>query len=1148
MSSSSPPRAIPASPPNSSPARGLYLLTLFSALFLDGAFLFVFVVNPIDYCLTSREAIDYVDVSFVYVRMVAALLAAALAFLGFSLALRPVRDERRMERALAVLAAQALAALAVSGGLLGPSSEPRRRAIHWCLLVHGAGGCLAALHALLTRRGALELPMALDEVDTQPAFRAHFEDGRGRPSLERLERFLEVRSVRASIRAQLRRSNSSLAWLGGALVVLSLCNFGLELRRTLGSDPPLLPPADIARLNAPKPVEAYFGDLPSQPRGHSRVVLLVVSGLRRDALGAVPAFRKLLASPEFSRDSLSLALRAGPPSTSMSQWLALATGASAALTGVYGDKRLAEPAFDSIFRQARLHGLSSFATGSPWFTELFHSQLLRPQRFFAEGAVPPTYGTWSGWPQPPSYEQKAGDGFVAGDEADQQRMLLLHRALAASQPTHDRARQAAVEEEEEEERRVNRALGASAAAATPAADDYEAATQPSIAAADADGGGFPATKRSLLRRRKQKAVLAARGDGGYPGVYGGGEGGGEGGGGGGVEGGGGSRPIDTRAPDHAAASVDGAEAEPARHLFELLVGQLSEADVQSHCSGASPSADPRGAYVEALGKAARRIEALVRDLDAATTLLIASDHGTVDAGGSGGSEPTSVDVPLIAYRAGSQLGLGAANIKTPPLGVRRTDGWRTVDVAPTIAALLGVPVPRQSEGVPIAPLLPLANQAALERTHQDVFHERQRLAASLASTLDVRLSSSERGLLASDPPGGVEALQAAIEALSGAHAAILARANRAGAFLSGSITGVAAALLLLLLLAMVQRSSFADLRVAYQPSPGQYANRRAFIFALLGVVCFYASSIGLFVLLIRLRGYASWDSTVLHFPTELVVYLLDVSLPALISAFVLYRTLHFPFLVTPGDEPTPEAPPARESGRGRRGGGGGGGGRRSSRRRDDDDDESASAYSYSDDDDRETQPSRRLSYGQDGRGAAGGDGDGDEEVYFFRRLAVACSRSSGVLTEYLRCLCLGHAPVYSDLAMIYLLKVYTLLFATASLLLLAFLQARAYTFLLPHLLLVRFDVEADWTYRFQLLTLQLMTLCLMLVSTLSMLTWPSEDLSAAYYDRLYSLVLLKFERRRGATAKSDDVLAMLDEETEALVRARYQPPFEKDAD
>ena len=116
-------------------------------------------------------------------------------------------------------------------------------------------------------------------------------------------------------------------------------------------------------------------------------MLLVVSGLRRDALHAVPAWRDLLGSAEFSRDSVSLALRAGPPSTSVSQWLSLATGASAALTGVYGDRRLAEPPLDSIFREARLHGLSSFVTGSPWFTELFHSQLLRPRRFFAEGAV-----------------------------------------------------------------------------------------------------------------------------------------------------------------------------------------------------------------------------------------------------------------------------------------------------------------------------------------------------------------------------------------------------------------------------------------------------------------------------------------------------------------------------------------------------------------------------------------------------------------------------------------------------------------------------------------------------------------------------------------------------------------------------------------
>ena len=142
------------------------------------------------------------------------------------------------------------------------------------------------------------MPIALDEVETSPAFREHFEDGLGRPSLERLERFLEVRSVRTSIRAQLRRSNASLAWLGAALLVLSGANFALELRRTLGSDPALLDELAVAGLNAPSKTAAYYGDLPTQPRGHSRVVLLVVSGLRRDALDAVPALRRLLASPE----------------------------------------------------------------------------------------------------------------------------------------------------------------------------------------------------------------------------------------------------------------------------------------------------------------------------------------------------------------------------------------------------------------------------------------------------------------------------------------------------------------------------------------------------------------------------------------------------------------------------------------------------------------------------------------------------------------------------------------------------------------------------------------------------------------------------------------------------------------------------------
>lgn len=344
---------MPPSRPNPSPVRGFYLLVLFIAFAFDVAFLFSFVINPNDYCLTSREAVDYVDVSFVYVRLVSALAAVGCGFIGFSLALRPVRSERRMERALAVLAAEVLALITTSGGLLGPSSDPRRQAVRYVLYAHAAGATLAGLRALLTRRGSIDLPMALDDVSTAPAFRSAFEEpGSGRPSLERLERFLEIRSVRGSIRAHLRRSNHALGLVGAALVLLSFANFALELRRTLGADPPRLDTDELAALNAPAPVEAYFGDLPLQPRGSSRVVLLVVSGLRLDALYAVPALRSVLTAADFARDSVTLPLTAGPPSTSMAQWLALATGASPSLTGVYGDRRLPESPFDSIFRQA----------------------------------------------------------------------------------------------------------------------------------------------------------------------------------------------------------------------------------------------------------------------------------------------------------------------------------------------------------------------------------------------------------------------------------------------------------------------------------------------------------------------------------------------------------------------------------------------------------------------------------------------------------------------------------------------------------------------------------------------------------------------------------------------------------------------------
>lgn len=1113
------PTGMPPAGRHRSPVRGFYLLVLVIAFVFDAAFVFAFVVDPVDFCLTSREAVDYVDVSFVYVRLAAALSAVALGFLGFSLALRPVRMERRMERALTVFGAELLAGISASAGLLGPSSEQRQKALQVVIWTHAAAATLAGLRALLTRQDAIDLPMALDEVSTAPAFRAHFEEpDTKQPSLERLERFLEVRSVRGSIRAQLRRSNNALSAVGGALVLLSLANFALELRRTLGADPPRLDESELAALNAPQPVESYFGDLPLQPRGSSRVVLLLVSGLRLDALHAVPALRTLFSSPELARDSLVLPLTAGPPSTSTAQWLALATGASAALTGVYGDHRLPETPFDSVFRQARLHGLSSFATGSPWFTELFHSQLLRPHRFFAEGAVAPELGTWAGWPKEPSYEQVHGDGFVAGRQADQTRMQLLHRALSAAhdKPTGTEAGSAS-----------GTGLGGARGASTGTGSRGGTASGGGSGGSSGGSGAWSARSGAAAAARGVLHPLQLDEEEGW------------------LENEETSHWVPTITPTPT-PGVNG-------HLFELLTAQLSQADVQAHCSGAAPGLDPRGAYVHALEEAAKHIGSLIRELDATTTLLIVSDHGSVDAGGSGGAEPLATQVPLVAYRPGSRLGVlgahgeGAAHaidvnsprmgaLYTPrPSGTRTGGGWRTVDVAPTIAALLGLPVPRESEGVPIRPLLPLANQQLLHLSARDVFLQRQRLGTALAAKLSVALGASEALLLQAEAPTQPDELARLTAELVTLHERLLHRAASGEAATSSLFTGLGALALGITVLAMVQRGSFADLQLAYHPVPGQYANRRAFAFALLALLASYGGALGGFLGLLHLRGYTSWDSTLLHYPTELVVYLIDAMLPALLIAFVVARTYHFLYLVTPNDEPREEALTDRSDA----------GETDGAAAATDASDDGYSDDSRSDDDDREsrgaTERSRRSTKAK--RTALEDDGldrfgRGRPRVSF--GLGAYCARMGAASSEYVRCLFLGTAPVYSDVSMIYLIKVYMLLLALLVHLVLTWLASRAYTFLVPPLLLVHFDVEQLWTYRFQLLTLQLLSGCVLAATVLAMRVWPPDDLSTAHYDRLYALAVLKYERRRGASAKSDDVVAMLEEETEALVRANYQ--------
>ena len=79
------------------------------------------------------------------------------------------------------------------------------------------------------------------------------------------------------------------------------------------------------------------------------------------------------------------------------------------------------------------------------------------------------------------------------------------------------------------------------------------------------------------------------------------------------------------------------------------------------------------------------IRAAVAKIDLAhTTVIITADHGHVTPGGHGGPEPEVSHVPLILVGKGIRAG---AKIDA-----------HLIDVAPTVAALLGVPAPGHAEG------------------------------------------------------------------------------------------------------------------------------------------------------------------------------------------------------------------------------------------------------------------------------------------------------------------------------------------------------------------------------------------------------------------------------------------------------------------
>jgi hypothetical protein len=345
------------------------------------------------------------------------------------------------------------------------------------------------------------------------------------------------------------------------------------------------------------------------------------------------------------------------------------------------------------------------------------------------------------------------------------------------------------------------------------------------------------------------------------------------------------------------------------------VAHFSDIDMQGHYSGVDVKWNPTNSYVEAVRNKTKILRKLFAAAPPGTTLVIVSDHGHVDRGGHGGIDAVLRDAPLIIYHKGSGLGL-----KLPPVAplppylpqfkrAASVNGpiYDSTDVAPTICALLGLPVPRTGQGRLIEEALMLLPPASWSLHLSDLLY--QNTAAFTQWKAAVEADMNVPALPTNVSSGSSAAASAAaIDKMNADYWAsrqrIMAIAVQKNQLLNLLVADVVMAVIMMQAL---HRYTMADpwnaFRVLFKwvPCFGFHlsdhqqlvgaVNLRAITISVGLTVVYFIVTVGTLLAITFGLGYDAWDSTLIHSPNAFVRYL-GVSLgPAFFYSMVHQRMI-----------------------------------------------------------------------------------------------------------------------------------------------------------------------------------------------------------------------------------------------------------------
>ena len=158
---------------------------------------------------------------------------------------------------------------------------------------------------------------------------------------------------------------------------------------------------------------------------------------------------------------------------------------------------------------------------------------------------------------------------------------------------------------------------------------------------------------------------------------------------------------------------------------QLVLIHLDQVDYAGHHEG--------GAVSPNWDAAANRTDDMLAEIAATLdlskdTLVVLSDHGQIDAGGHGGQDPVVLLEPFVIVGAGVKPGQYA--------------DIQMVDVAPTLAALLGINLPASTQGRVQTDMLNLP-QDVLSALPEAVKSQQQALLSAYANALHNEVASYE---------------------------------------------------------------------------------------------------------------------------------------------------------------------------------------------------------------------------------------------------------------------------------------------------------------------------------------------------------------------------------------------------------------------